>query len=133
MLKKSKKILTEISAGELLDKISILEIKINKIKGKKNLAEIKKEYQSLKKTKKINIIMSKKIKSLANQLKKTNLKLWSIEDKKRICEKNKDFGISFINLARGVYLNNDKRAKIKSKINQELGSNIKEVKQYVSY
>ena len=133
MVKKSKKILTEISAGELLDKISILEIKINKIKGKKNLTEIKKEYQSLKKTKKLNITMSKKIKSLANQLKKTNLKLWGIEDKKRICEKNKDFGKSFINLARGVYLNNDKRAKIKLKINQELGSNIKEVKQYVSY
>ena len=77
--------------------------------------------------------MSKKIKILASQLKKINLKLWSIEDKKRICEKNKNFGKSFINLARSVYLNNDKRAKIKLKINQELGSNIKEIKQYISY
>ena len=133
MVKKSKKILTEISAGELIDKISILEIKLNKIKGKKNLLEIKKEYLSLKSTKKLNIVMSKKIKILANQLKKINLKLWSIEDKKRICEKNKNFGKSFINLARSVYLNNDKRAKIKLKINQELGSNIKEIKQYISY
>ena len=133
MSNKSKKILTEISAGELIDKISILEIKLNKIKGKKNLLEIKKEYLSLKSTKKLNIVMSKKIKILANQLKKINLKLWSIEDKKRICEKNKNFGKSFINLARSVYLNNDKRAKIKLKINQELGSNIKEIKQYISY
>jgi hypothetical protein len=133
MVKKSKKILTEISVGELIDKISILEIKLNKIKGKKNLIEIKKEYQSLKKTQKLNITISKKVKSLANQLKKINLKLWGIEDKKRICEKNKDFGKSFINLARSVYLNNDKRAKIKLQINQELGSNIKEIKQYVSY
>ena len=133
MVKKSKKILAEISAGELIDKMSILEIKLNKIKDKKNLLEIKKEYLSLKSTKKLNIIMSKKINILARQLKKTNLKLWSIEDKKRICEKNKNFGKSFINLARGVYLNNDKRAKIKLKINQELGSNIKEVKQYIPY
>ncbi len=133
MVKKSKKILAEISAGELIDKMSILEIKLNKIKDKKNLLEIKKEYLSLKSTKKLNIIMSKKINILASQLKKTNLKLWSIEDKKRICEKNKNFGKSFINLARGVYLNNDKRAKIKLKINQELGSNIKEVKQYIPY
>ena len=133
MVKKSKKILAEISAGELIDKMSILEIKLNKIKDKKNLLEIKKEYLSLKSTKKLNIVMSKKIKILANQLKKINLKLWSIEDKKRICEKNKNFGKSFINLARSVYLNNDKRAKIKLKINQELGSNIKEIKQYISY
>ena len=133
MTNKSKKIQTEISAGELLDKLSILEIKIVKIKNKSNLIEIKKEHKVLKKTKKINIKSSVKISSLFAKLKKINLKLWNIEDKIRIYEKNKNFNKTFINLARSVYFNNDKRAKIKSKINKTLNSNIKEIKQYVNY
>ena len=130
---KSKKILTEISAGELLDKIAILEIKLVKIKDKENLMEINKEYESLKETKNLNIKLTKNLEKLIIQLKEINLKLWDIEDKLRICEKNKDFGKNFTELARGVYLNNDKRSKIKLEINKTLGSNIKEIKQYVNY
>jgi len=133
MASKSKKILTEISAGELLDKMSILEIKLDKIRDKENLLEISKEYESLKETKKSNIKLTKDLENLIIQLKEINLKLWDFEDKTRICEKNKDFGQTFINLSRSVYLNNDKRANIKSKINKMLGSNIKEIKQYVNY
>ncbi len=133
MINKSKKILTEISAGELLDKISILEIKLDKIKDKESLIEVTKEYESLKKTKNSNIQITTDINNLSNQLKEINLKLWTIEDKKRICEKNHDFGKTFIELARNVYLNNDKRAKIKSDINRLLGSNIKEIKKYADY
>ena len=133
MVNKSKKILTEISAGELLDKISILEIKLIKISGKKDLLEINKEYNSLKETQNSNIKLTKNLENLIKELKEVNLKLWDIEDNKRICEKNKDFGKVFIDLSRNVYLNNDKRAKIKSEINKLLGSNIKEVKQYVNY
>ena len=133
MSNKSKKILTEISAGELLDKISILEIKIAKINDKESLLEINKEYNCLKETQNSNIKLTKNLENLIKELKKINLKLWDIEDNKRICEKNKDFGKVFIDLSRNVYLNNDKRAKIKSEINKLLGSNIKEVKQYVNY
>jgi len=133
MTSKSKKILTEISAGELLDKMSILEIKLDKIRDKENLLEISKEYESLKETKKSNIKLTKDLENLIIQLKEINLKLWDFEDKTRICEKNKDFGQTFINLSRNVYLNNDKRANIKSKINKMLGSNIKEIKQYANY
>ena len=133
MTSKSKKILTEISAGELLDKMTILEIKLDKIRDKKNLLEISKEYESLKETKKSNIKLTKDLENLIIQLKEINLKLWDFEDKTRICEKNKDFGQTFINLSRSVYLNNDKRANIKSMINKMLGSNIKEIKQYVNY
>ena len=133
MSNKSKKILTEISAGELLDKISILEIKLVKINDKESLLEINKEYNSLKETQDTNIKLTKNLENLINQLKEVNLKLWDIEDNKRICEKNKDFGKMFVDLSRNVYLNNDKRAKIKSEINKLLGSNIKEVKQYVNY
>ena len=133
MINKSKKILTEISAGELLDKISILEIKLVKINDKESLLEINKEYNSLKETQSSNIKLTKNLENLINQLKEVNLKLWDIEDNKRICEKNKDFGKVFVDLSRNVYLNNDKRAKIKSEINKLLGSNIKEVKQYVNY
>jgi len=133
MSNKSKKILTEISAGELLDKISILEIKLVKINDKESLLEINKEYNSLKETQDSNIKLTKNLENLINQLKEVNLKLWDIEDNKRICEKNKDFGKVFVDLSRNVYLNNDKRAKIKSEINKLLGSNIKEVKQYVNY
>jgi len=130
MTNKSKKILTEISAAELLDKISILEIKLDNIKDKEKLVEINKEYESLEKTKKSNIEITENLQKLINQLGEINLKLWKIEEEKRICEKNSDFGNSFIQLARNVYINNDKRAKIKSDINKLLGSNIKEVKSY---
>ena len=133
MTNKSKKIQSEISAGELLDKISILEIKIDKIKDKDNQIEINKEYKILKETKDLNIKTTTKIESLFSELKKINLNLWYIEDKIRICEKNKDFGKNFIDFARNVYLNNDKRAKIKSEINKLLDSNIKEIKQYADY
>ena len=133
MSNKSKKILTEISACELLDKISILEIKLVKINDGENLLEINKEYNSLKETQNSNIKLTKNLENLIKKLKEINLKLWDIEDNKRICEKNKDFGKVFVDLSRNVYLNNDKRAKIKSEINKLLGSNIKEIKQYVNY
>ena len=130
MLNKSKKILTEISAGELLDKISILEIKLNNIKDKEKLVEINKEHKSLEITRKSNIEITESLQKLINQLSEINLKLWNIEEEKRICEKNGDFGKNFIQLSRNVYINNDKRAKIKFDINKLLGSNIKEVKSY---
>ena len=133
MVSKSIKILSEISAGELLDKISILEIKLDKIKDKESLEEINKEYKILKDVQNSSIEVTEKLKTLFKEIKEVNLNLWNIEDELRICEKNKDFGQSFINLARDVYLNNDKRSKIKSKINEVLGSNIKEIKQYVDY
>tara|TARA_B100000029_G_scaffold447918_1_gene470051 strand:+ start:298 stop:699 length:402 start_codon:yes stop_codon:yes gene_type:complete len=133
MTNKSKKILSEISAGELLDKISILEIKLEKIKNKDDLENIKKEYNILKKVQSNNLELVEPIKKLYTSIKKINLILWDVEDKLRICEKNKDFGQTFIKLARDVYFNNDKRAKIKSDINELLGSDIKEIKQYVDY
>ena len=133
MSNKSKKILTEISAGELLDKISILEIKLEKIKDKNSQEEIKKEYKILKEIQNSSIKYEDRIKNLINSIKEVNIKLRDAEDKLRICEKNKDFGKSFIELAREIYFNNDKRSKIKSEINKILGSNIKEVKQYVKY
>ena len=133
MSNKSKKILTEISAGELLDKISILEIKLEKIKDKNSQEEIKKEYKILKEIQNSSIKYEDRIKNFINSIKEVNIKLWDAEDKLRICEKNKDFGKSFIELAREIYFNNDKRSKIKSEINKILGSNIKEVKQYVKY
>ena len=133
MTNKSKKILSEISGGELLDKISILEIKLEKIEDKNNLKEIKKEYKILQKIKNSSIKFDNKIMELFDSIKKVNIKLWNVEDKLRVCEKNKDFGKSFIELAREVYFNNDKRSKIKSEINKILGSNIREVKQYVNY
>jgi len=133
MANKSKKILSEISAGELLDKISILEIKLEKIKDKNNLNEINKEYKILKNAENSNIEATDKIKELFGQLKMVNTNLWDVEDKLRICEKDKDFGKNFTELARKVYLNNDKRSKIKLEINKILGSNIREIKQYVDY
>ena len=133
MVIKSKKILSEISAGELLDKMSILEIKLEKIKDKTDQKEINKEYKILKEAQDSNIETTEKLKALFNDIKEINLNLWDIEDRLRICEKNKDFGQSFIELARHVYVNNDKRSKIKSEINKILGSNIKEIKQYVNY
>ena len=133
MVIKSKKILSEISAGELLDKISILEIKLEIIKNKSNLEEINKEYKILKEAQNSSIEMTEQLKTLFQEMKEVNLNLWNVEDKLRFCEKNKNFGQTFIELARHVYLNNDKRSKIKSKINEVLGSNIKEIKQYVDY
>jgi len=130
MTNKSKKILTEISAGELLDKISILEIKLNNIKDDEKLVEINKEYKSLVETRKSNIEISEDLQKLIDQLSEINLKLWNIEEEKRACEKKGDFGKNFIQLSRNVYINNDKRAKIKFDINKLLGSNIKEVKSY---
>ena len=130
MTNKSKKILTEISAGELLDKISILEIKLENIKDKEKLVEINKEHRSLLETRNSNIEITENLQMLVNQLSEINLKLWNIEEEKRVCEKNADFGKNFIQLSRNVYINNDERAKIKSDINKLLGSNIKEVKSY---
>ena len=133
MNNKLKRIQSEISSGELLDKISILEIKLEKIKDKENLKEINKEYAILKQSQNLNIKLTNELKDLFDELKKVNLNLWDIEDKLRICEKNKDFGEKFIELARKVYFNNDSRAKIKSEINKLSGSNIKEIKQYSDY
>ena len=127
------KILTEISAGELLDKLSILEIKLNKIKNPALLQEIKKDYNIINEAKNKNINSSNEINVLYTDLKKINEQLWEIEDKIRLCEKNSDFKDKFIQLARDVYLKNDKRAKIKLEINKILGSNIQEVKQYTQY
>ena len=133
MNNKSKKILSEISIGELLDKISILEIKLNKIKDPNALIEINKEYKLLKKVQNENVESNKKISELYHSIKEINLTLWRIEDEIRICEKNKDFGKKFIELARGDYINSDKRSKIKLEINKALGSNIIEIKQYSKY
>ena len=127
------KILTEISAGELLDKISILEIKLDKITNPKLLNEIKKEYEILNNTKNNNINFSKELELLYKDLKETNEKLWNIEDKIRLCEKNSNFKENFIKLARDVYFTNDKRSKTKLEINKILGSNIQEIKQYTKY
>ena len=127
------KILTEISAGELLDKLSILEIKLNKIKNPALLQEIKKDYNIINEAKNKNINSSDEINVLYTDLKKINEQLWEIEDKIRLCEKNSDFKDKFIQLARDVYFKNDKRSKIKSEINKISGSNIREVKQYTQY
>ena len=127
---KLNKILAEISAGELIDKITILEIKKEKITNKDKLIEIEKELLSLNDTMKKFIPNNSEISKFKNSLKDINLKLWDIEDGKRSAEKNNDFGEKFIELARKVYKFNDKRAKIKLDINNALGSNIKEVKSY---
>tara|TARA_B100000965_G_C19453336_1_gene696296 strand:- start:308 stop:703 length:396 start_codon:yes stop_codon:yes gene_type:complete len=130
MNKKLDKILAEISAGELIDKITILEIKLTKIQNKEKLNEVEKELSSLMETMKMFISDDDKITKFKNNLKELNLQLWDIEDGKRLAEKNKDFGNKFIELARSVYKLNDNRAKIKLEINNYLGSNIKEVKSY---
>ena len=133
MSNKSKKILTEISAGELLDKISILEIKLEKVKDENSQEKIKNEHKILKEIQNSSIEMTGKIKDLFRSVKNVNNILWEIEDKLRIYEKNKNFGKNFIELSRGVYFNNDKRAKLKSEINKILKSNIREIKQYIDY
>ena len=130
MSKKMDKILAEISAGELIDKITILEIKKEKISNKEKLVEVNKELISLNKTLEKSINDESKILSFKNDLKNINLKLWDIEDGKRSAEKNNKFDEKFIELARNVYKFNDERAKIKLAINNALGSNIKEVKSY---
>ena len=130
MGRKMDKILAEISAGELIDKITILEIKKEKISNKEKLIEVDKELVSLNETLKKSINDENKILSFKNDLKNINLKLWDIEDGKRSAEKNNKFDEKFIQLARNVYKFNDERAKIKLAINNALGSNIKEVKSY---
>ena len=130
MNKKMDKILAEISAGELIDKITILEIKKEKISNKEKLIEVDKELISLNETLKKSINDESKILSFKNDLKNINLKLWDIEDGKRLAEKNSQFYEKFIELARNVYKFNDERAKIKLAINNALGSNIKEVNSY---
>ncbi len=127
---KLDKILAEISAGELIDKITILEIKKVKIAEKDKLVEVEKELLSLNETFKKFIPNSSKILEFKEDLKNINLKLWDIEDGKRSAEKYNKFDEKFIELARNVYKFNDKRAKIKLDINNILGSNIKEVKSY---
>jgi hypothetical protein len=123
-------ILAEISAGELIDKITILEIKKIKISNKEKLNDIEKELSSLNGTMKKSIPDQNLIKDLIVRLKEINLKLWDIEDGKRAAEKENSFNEKFIELARNVYKFNDERAKIKLAINNTLGSNIKEVKSY---
>ena len=127
------KILVEVSVGELLDKISILEIKKEKISDPESLKIINSEYLVLNEHAKKNVPKSPKLTSLFNELKEINLKLWHIEDDKRMCEKNSDFGEKFIKLSRDVHFLNDKRAKIKLEINNLTGSKIKEIKDYTNY
>ena len=127
------KILVEVSVGELLDKISILEIKSEKIKDPEKLNFINDEYNILKDQLQANIKLDTVIENLYNSLKEINLKLWTIEDDKRLCEKNSNFGEKFIKLSRDVHFLNDERAKIKLEINNITGSKIKEIKEYTSY
>ena len=127
------KILIEVSVGELLDKISILEIKKDKIKNPEKLKYIVEELSLLKEEYKNNIKSDKKLDELYQSLKIINVRLWSIEDEKRKCEKEKDFGENFIKLSRDVHILNDDRAKIKLEINNLTGSKIKEIKEYTNY
>jgi hypothetical protein len=127
------KILVEISVGELLDKISILEIKKEKIKELEKVKFINNEYNLLKNQLDQNVKSDEKIKKLFQKLKEINSKLWIIEDDKRICEKNSDFSERFIKLSRDIHFLNDDRAKIKLEINNHTGSIIKEIKQYSKY
>ena len=127
------KIIVEVSVGELLDKISILEIKKEKIKDPEKLKFISNEHSILKDQLKKNVKSDDKLKKLFKDLKEINAKLWIIEDDKRNCEKNKDFGDKFIKLSRDVHFLNDDRAKIKLEMNNHTGSSIKEIKEYTSY
>ena len=127
------KILVEVSIGELLDKISILEIKQDKIKDTEKLRFISHEHSILKKQLDNNVKSDDKLIKLFKSLKEINEKLWVIEDDKRQCEKNKDFGENFIKLSRDVHFLNDERAKIKLEINNLTGSKIKEIKEYTNY
>ena len=127
------KIIVEVSVGELLDKISILEIKQEKSKSQDKLKFINLEHKILKEQLNQNIKSDNKLDELFNSLKEINAKLWVIEDDKRQCEKDKDFGEKFIKLSRDVHFLNDDRAKIKLEINNYTGSTIKEIKEYTSY
>ena len=127
------KIIVEVSIGELLDKISILEIKQEKIKDTEKLKFVSNEHSILKKQLDKNIKTDNKLEELFQSLKEINAKLWVIEDDKRQCEKDKNFGEKFIKLSRDVHFLNDDRAKIKLEINNHTGSVIKEIKEYTSY
>ena len=127
------KILVEVSVGELLDKISILEIKQEKIKDPEKLKFINDEHSILKDQLDNNVKSDKKLDNLFQSLKDINAKLWVIEDDKRLCEKNSDFTENFIKLSRDVHFLNDERAKIKLEMNTHTGSKIKEIKEYTSY
>jgi len=127
------KILVEVSVGELLDKISILEIKQEKIKDPEKLKFINTEHSILKDQLDNNVKSDKKLNTLFQSLKDINVKLWVIEDDKRLCEKNSDFTENFIKLSRDVHFLNDDRANIKLMINNHTGSKIKEIKEYTSY
>ncbi|MGL3827813.1 DUF6165 family protein [Candidatus Pelagibacter communis] len=127
------KILVEVSVGELLDKISILEIKQEKIKDPEKLRFINDEHSILKSQLEQNVKTDEKLEKLFHSLKEINSKLWVIEDDKRLCEKEKDFGEKFIKLSRDVHFLNDDRAKIKLEMNNHTGSKIKEIKEYTSY
>ncbi|MDC1054890.1 DUF6165 family protein [Candidatus Pelagibacter ubique] len=127
------KILVEVSVGELLDKISILEIKQEKIKDPEKLKFINDEHGILKNQLDNNVKSDEKLNTLFKSLKDINAKLWVIEDDKRLCEKNSDFTEKFIKLSRDVHFLNDDRAKIKLEMNNHTGSKIKEIKEYTSY
>ena len=127
------KIIVEVSIGELLDKISILEIKQEKIKDPEKLKFISNEHSILKNQLENNVKSDDKLIKLYQSLKEINAKLWDIEDDKRQCEKDKDFGEKFIKLSRDVHFLNDERAKIKLEINNHTGSSIKEIKEYTNY
>ena len=127
------KIIVEVSVGELLDKISILEIKQDKIKDQEKLGFINLEHKILKDQLNQNVKTDEKLENLFQSLKDINAKLWLIEDDKRQCEKDKDFGEKFIKLSRDVHFLNDDRAKIKLEMNNHTGSKIKEIKEYTSY
>ena len=127
------KIIVEVSVGELFDKISILEIKKDKIKDKEKLKFIIDEYNALKEQMVNKVKLDKKLSSLFNTLKDINSKLWVIEDNKRLCEKNSDFSEKFVKLSRDIHFLNDKRASIKLEINNHTGSKIKEIKEYTAY
>ena len=127
------KIIVEVSVGELLDKISILEIKQEKIKDQEKLGFINLEHKILKDQLNQNVKTDEKLENLFQSLKSINAKLWVIEDDKRQCEKDKDFGEKFIKLSRDVHFLNDDRAKIKLEMNNHTGSKIKEIKEYTSY
>ena len=128
-----KKILIEVSAGELLDKISILHIKLDKIKDKNSLDFIKNEYDVLIQERDKNIDLNDEINNLYIELKTVNEKLWIIEDEKRLCEKTSKFDEKFIQVSRDIHFLNDRRAVIKLNINKILGSNIREIKLYTKY
>ena len=127
------KILVEVSVGELLDKISILEIKKKKIKDLEKLKFINDEYNILKDQLNKNVKSNEKLEKLFQSLKEINARLWVIEDTKRLCEKNSDFGDKFIKLSRDIHFLNDDRSKVKLEINNHTGSKIKEIKEYTNY